>query len=172
MSTKLLEVNKKDHPFSASNGQFLPLGAILNEDGCHFSVYSLGCYKVELCLFDSDEVEIARYPLEIKQGNMWSIFIHSVTAAQLYGYRVYGDYQPENGRLFNEKNILIDPYARALSRVQHTFSQIQSENNDAQTVKSVAVDNAFDWQGVKKPKVEDHARILYEVDVKGFSQLK
>jgi len=171
LSTKLLEVNKKEHPFSASNGQFLPLGAILNEDGCHFSVYSLGCYKVELCLFDSDEVEIARYPLEVKQGNMWSIFIHKVTAGQLYGYRVYGDYQPENGLLFNEKNILIDPYARALSRVQHTFSQIQSENNDAQTVKSVVVDNAFDWQGVKKPKIEDHARILYEVHVKGFSQL-
>ena len=171
MSRKLLEEKKKDHPFSASNGQFLPLGAVLDADGCHFSVYSLGAYKIELCLFDGQEVEIARYPLEVRQGKMWSIYIHQVKAGQLYGYRVYGDYQPENGLLFNEKNLLIDPYARALNRVQHTFSQIQSEVDNSQAVKSVVVDNTFDWQDSKKPKIVDHLRILYEVHVKGFSQL-
>jgi glycogen operon protein len=171
LSRKLLEEKKKEHPFYASNGQFLPLGAILDGDGCHFSVYSLGAYKIELCLFDSQEVEIARYPLEVRQGKMWSIYIHQVKAGQLYGYRVYGDYEPENGLLFNENNLLIDPYARALNRVQHTFSQIQSEIDNSQTVKSVVVDNVFDWQGIKKPKIVNHLRILYEVHVKGFSQL-
>lgn len=171
MSVTLLEENKKEHPFSASNGQFLPLGAVLDGSGCHFSVYSLGAYRVELCLFDNQENEIARYPLEVKQGTLWSIYIHKVQAGQLYGYRVYGDYQPENGLLFNEKNLLIDPYARALNRVQHTFSQIQSEFNDSQTVKSVVVDNTFDWQDIKKPKMKNYERILYEVHVKGFSKL-
>ncbi|MCW8995282.1 MAG: glycogen debranching protein GlgX [Psychromonas sp.] len=171
MSNKLLEQDKKNHPFSASRGHFLPLGAILDKDGCHFSVYSLGSYRVDVCLFDSNEIEIASYPLEVKQGNMWSIFIKGVKAGQLYGYRVFGDYQPENGWLFNEKNLLIDPYAKALNRVQHAFNPNVSDSNDSQVVKSVVIDNSFDWKNVKKPKISDHLRILYEVHVKGFSQL-
>ena len=171
MSEKLLELDKNNHPFSASRGQFLPLGAILDDGGCHFSVYSSGAYRVEICLFNSNEIEVASYPLEVKQGDMWSIFIKQVKAGQLYGYRVFGDYQPEKGLLFNRNNLLIDPYARSLNRVQHSFTPVQSDSNDSQVVKSVVVDNRFDWQDVKKPKISDHKRILYEVHVKGFSQL-
>jgi len=171
LSDKLLELDKENHPFSASNGQFLPLGAILDEGGCHFSVYSLGAYRVEVCLFDRHEKEIASYPLEVKQGHMWSIFINEVKAGQLYGYRVHGDYEPEKGLLFNPNNLLIDPYARALNRVQHSFEQAQSDNEDTEVVKSVVVDDGFDWKGVNKPKISDHQRILYEVHAKGFSML-
>ena len=171
MNDKLLELDKNTHPFTASRGHFLPLGAILNKDGCHFSVYSLGAQRVELCLFDKCETQIGSYPLEVKQGNLWSIFIAEVKAGQFYGYRVYGDYQPEKGLLFNGNNLLIDPYAKALSRVQHGFEQAQSDNDDSQVVKSVVVDDAFDWQSVAKPEIADHERILYEVHVKGFSQL-
>jgi isoamylase len=171
LNGKLLEFDEDNHPYSASRGQFLPLGAILDTDGCHFSVYSLGAYRVELCLFNKHEQQIARYPLEVKQGNMWSIFIKEVKAGQLYGYRVFGDYQPEKGLLFNENNLLIDPYAKALSRVQHSFKQAQSDDDDSQVVKSIVVDDHFDWQGIKKPTISVHDRILYEVHVKGFSQL-
>ncbi|WP_372880427.1 glycogen debranching protein GlgX [Psychromonas sp.] len=171
MERKLLELDEKKHPFSASRGQFLPLGAILEEGGCHFSVYSLGAYRVELCLFNKHEKEIATYPLEVKQGYLWSIFVNKVKAGQLYGYRVYGDYQPENGLLFNNNNLLIDPYARALNRVQHSFAQAQSDSDDTEVAKSVVIDNRFDWKNVSKPDIADHQRILYEVHVKGFSQL-
>ena len=171
MSDKLLELDEHNHSFSASSGQFLPLGAILDKDGCNFSVYSLGAYRVDVCLFNSHEIEIASYPLEVRQGNMWSVFIKGVKAGQLYGYRVFGDYQPENGLLFNDKNLLIDPYAKALNRVQHSFIQAQSDTDDFKTVKSIVIDDNFDWQGVKKPQIEEHERILYEVHVKGFSQL-
>ena len=33
---------------------------------------------------------------------------------QLYGYRVHGPYDPENGHRFNPNKLLIDPYAKAL----------------------------------------------------------
>ncbi|MEH6453966.1 MAG: alpha-amylase family glycosyl hydrolase, partial [Psychromonas sp.] len=171
MNDKLLELDKKNHPFSASRGQFLPLGAILDKEGCHFSVYSLGAYRVEVCLFDSYDKEIASYPLEVKQGNMWSIYINEVKAGQFYGYRVYGSYEPENGLLFNHKNLLIDPYAKALSHVQHSFPQAQSDSDDAKVAKSIVVDDSFDWKNVEKPKIADHERILYEVHAKGFSML-
>jgi isoamylase len=170
LEDKLLELDKKKHPFSASRGQFLPLGAILDTEGCHFSVYSLGAYRVDLCLFDKNENEIANYPLEVKQGKMWSIFVDQVKKGQLYGYRVYGDYQPENGLLFNQNNLLIDPYARALNRVQHNFAQAQSDDDHSQVAKSVVIDNSFDWKGVTKPNIAEHERIIYEVHVKSFSQ--
>ncbi|MGB5447052.1 MAG: glycogen debranching protein GlgX, partial [Psychromonas sp.] len=62
-------------------------------------------------------------------------------------------------------------YARALNRVQHSFAQSQSDNDDSQVVKSVVIDNRFDWKNVSKPNIREQARILYEVHVKGFSQL-
>ncbi|MFT6924608.1 MAG: isoamylase [Psychromonas sp.] len=171
MEDKLLELDENKHPFSASRGQFLPLGAILDEKGCHFSVYSLGAYRVDLCLFDQHEKEIANYPLEVKQGCMWSIYVEQVKKGQLYGYRVHGDYQPENGLLFNQNNLLIDPYAKALNRVQHNFDQAQSDNEHSQVAKSVVIDDSFDWKNVTKPSIAEHDRILYEVHVKSFSQL-
>lgn len=171
MSKKLLELDKNCHPFSVSEGKFTPLGATITEDGCHFSVYSLGAYRVELCLFNNYEKEIARYSLAVKQGHLWSIFVKEVKAGQLYGYRVYGDFEPENGLLFNQNNLLIDPYAKGLSGVQHSFQQAQSDEDDSQVVKSVVIDDDFDWQGITKPTIADHDRILYEVHVKGFSQL-
>ncbi len=167
----MLILDRHDHPFSIGKPQFHPLGTKLTADGCNFSVYSLGAYRVELCLFNAYEKEIARYPLDVKQGHLWSIFVNDVKAGQRYGYRVYGDFQPEIGLLFNSNNLLIDPYAKALSGVQHSFQQAQSDDDDSQVVKSVVVDDAFDWQGVSKPAIEEYDRILYEVHVKGFSQL-
>jgi isoamylase len=166
-----LESNTLNHPFSASNGQFCSLGALLANDGCHFSVYSLGAYRVELCLFDKCENEIANYSLDVKQGHLWSIFIHKVEAGQLYGYRVFGEKNAHNGTIFDEDNLLIDPYAKLLNRVQHSFETSETTRAGHHIVKSVVVDDTFDWSSVKKPVVADEDRILYEVHVKGFSQL-
>jgi len=170
----LLKLDSHQHPFSVSSGHFLPLGAILDkkENGCHFSVYSLGAYRVELCLFDKCENEIANYALDVKQGHLWSVFIHNVQAGQLYGYRVFGDNKPEIGYLFDSKNLLIDPYAKALNRPQHSFEMTPTTCAGHHIVKSVVVDDdAFDWSSVNKPSIADEDRILYEVHVKGFSRL-
>jgi len=161
------------HSFSASSGQFLTLGAVLDNSlqGCHFSVYSLGASRVELCLFDKCENEIANYPLDVKQGHLWSIFIHNVQAGQLYGYRVFGKDDADQGYLFNPDNLLIDPYAKALNRSQQSFEAKEVDRSGQHISKSVVVDDDFDWSTVKKPMIADHERILYEVHVKGFSQL-
>jgi isoamylase len=170
---KKLELDTLNHPFSASKGLFLSLGAVLdsNNEGCHFSVYSLGAYRVELCLFDRCENEIANYALDVKQGHLWSIFINKVEAGQLYGYRVFGEKNVQNGTIFDEDNLLIDPYAKLLNRVQHSFDTTDTTRAGHHIVKSVVVDDTFNWSSVKKPVIADDDRILYEVHVKGFSQL-
>lgn len=173
MLENLLEEGASKHPFSALSGQYLPLGAILDKDeeGCHFSVYSLAAHRVEVCLFDKCENEIASFPLDVRHGKQWSIFIKNVQAGQLYGYRVYGEHNPERGYIFNENNLLIDPYAKALNRAQHSFAKDEMSNAGHHIVKSVVVDDEFDWSSVKKPRIADSERVLYEVHVKGFSQL-
>ncbi|WP_413702383.1 hypothetical protein ACLKMH_16890 [Psychromonas sp. KJ10-10] len=152
-------------------GEFLPLGATIDAKGCNFSVYSLGAYRVELCLFDKCENQIAKFPLDVKQGHLWSIFIENVKAGQLYGYRVFGENNVNHGVIFDENNLLIDPYAKALNRVQHSFEGTEITPAGHHIVKSVVVDDAFDWEGVQKPQIADSDRILYEVHVKGFSRL-
>ncbi|GLS91638.1 glycogen operon protein GlgX homolog [Psychromonas marina] len=173
MREDLLKLDTHKQPFSASSGQFLPLGAVLdkNRQGCHFSVYSLGAYRVEVCLFDKCENEIASYALDVKQGHLWSVFVHHVEAGQLYGYRVFGENSPEKGFVFNPDNLLIDPYAKALNRVQHSFEGELITRAGHHISKSVVVDDEFDWASVQKPTIQDDERILYEVHVKGFSQL-
>jgi len=169
----LLKLDSQQQPFRASSGHFLPLGAILDKQkqGCHFSIYSFGADRVELCLFDKCENEIGNYSLDVKQGHLWSIFIHHVEAGQLYGYRISGKNRLEKGDVFNPKNLLIDPYAKALNRVQHSFENSESNRKCQHISKSVVIDDEFDWCSVKKPNITDEQRIIYEVHVKGFSQL-
>lgn len=173
MSENLTILETPEQPFTASSGQFQPLGAILDKErqGCHFSVYSSGASRVELCLFDKCENELVSHSLDVKQGHLWSVFVHNVQAGQLYGYRVFGDNCPEKGFVFNPDNLLIDPYAKALNRVQHSFEDDEVTRACHHIVKSVVVDDEFDWSSVSKPIVKNVDRILYEVHVKGFSQL-
>ena len=173
MHENLVNIDAHKHTFSVASGQFLPLGAVLDKQkqGCHFSVYSLGAKSVELCLFDKSENLIARYPLDVKRGHLWSIFVHHVHAGQLYGYRISGENAPDKGKLFNTDNLLIDPYAKAINRVQHSFEDIKTDPAGQHIAKSVVVDDAFDWEGAPKPTIKDEHRIIYEVHVKGFSQL-
>ncbi|MCP5079828.1 MAG: glycogen debranching protein GlgX, partial [Psychromonas sp.] len=89
----------------------------------------------------------------------------------LYGYRVFGENNPESGYLFDENNLLIDPYAKALNRVQNSFAKDEITSAGLHIVKSVVIDDEFEWDEVEKPNIKDEDRILYEVHVKGFSQL-
>ena len=148
------------------------LGATLDKKGCHFSVISLGAVSIELCLFDAQENETTRYKLHVKNGRHWSVFVEGIKAGQLYGYRVDGEYAPEKGLLFNKNNLLIDPYAKGLNRVQDSFDQSQTDSCHKMIAKSVVIDSTeFDWGETKKPSIAETQRILYEVHVKGFSQL-
>ena len=168
------KINKAVEKSSASVAprKVTTLGATLSPHGCHFSLISTMAKHVELCLFNRLEKEIARHSLTVTCGKKWQVFVEGIKAGQKYGYRIDGEYNPEAGLLFNTNNLLIDPYAKALSCVQNSFEQTQSDPDDSMVAKSVVVDNsAFDWENVEKPFIQDEDRILYEVHAKGFSQL-
>ena len=98
-------------------GRPQPLGATFDEEGVNFALFSANAEKVELCLFDKDgSHEIARMDLPGRTDDVLHGHLPDAQPGLLYGYRVYGPYDPQNGHRFNPNKLLIDPYARALDR--------------------------------------------------------
>ena len=141
-------------------GFHLPLGATWSGDGVNFALFSENATGVELCLFDQlGEPEVARVRFTEKAGHVWHGFLPDVKPGQLYGYRVYGPYEPARGHRFNPNKVLLDPYAKAIAgrvdwsegmfgyTIGHADGDLSFDTRDnaARTPKSVVVDAAFNW---------------------------
>src|SRR4051812_11965402 len=98
-------------------GQAYPLGATADADGVNFALYAENATKVELCLFKTPQSkkEFAKIELTERTHHVWHAYIPGLRPGQLYGYRVYGPYEPHNGHRFNHHKLLLDPYAKAIA---------------------------------------------------------
>src|SRR3954454_8199435 len=168
-------------------GQPFPLGATWTGNGVNFAIFSEHANGVELCLFDSmeDAKEYVRVPITESTDQVWHIFLPDVKPGQLYGYRVYGPYDPERGMRFNSSKLLLDPYSKSIagniSWSEEMFVYVVGNpqedlmrdfRDDAWGMpKSVVIDNSFNWDGDKHPRTPLNTSIIYEMHVKGFSQL-
>ncbi len=94
-----------------------------------------------------------------------------MVSGTFYGYRVYGPNRPEQGLLFDPQKLLLDPYARALSRTLEWNEELYQGDSQYMMPKAIVWDDEFDWQGVVSPQHADAQTILYEVHVKGFTRL-
>ena len=164
-----------------------PLGATWLSNGVNFALFSEAATSVDLCLFDKIDArqENVRIPVTEHTDQVWHVFLPDARPGQLYGFRVSGPYEPERGLRFNSSKLLLDPYAKAIAGevnwADEMFGYVvggededltQDFRDDAWGVpKSVVIDNAFDWQGDRKPGTPLHSSVIYEVHVKGFSKL-
>jgi len=176
----------KSHNVTIYPGNPYPLGATWDGSGVNFALYAENATRVDLCLFYSpdDEAEHATIKLIERSHQIWHAYLPDIKPGQLYGYRVHGPYEPENGHRFNANKLLIDPYAKAIAgttdwhdalfsyEVGHPDEDLSfSETDSAPFIpKSVVIDPAFDWEGVKSPTIPYHKSIIYETHVKGFTQ--
>ena len=97
-------------------GQPYPLGASWDGKGVNFALFSAHAEKVELCLFDrSGQYEQSRIELPEYTDEVWHCYLPEMRPDQLYGYRVYGPYDPAAGHRFNPNKLLLDPYAKAIA---------------------------------------------------------
>ena len=96
-------------------GQPYPLGATWDGLGVNFALYSLNAQRVDLVLFRSpdDPEPYLTLPLPERTGPIWHGYLPNLRPGQLYGYRVYGPYNPGEGHRFNPNKVLLDPYAEA-----------------------------------------------------------
>ena len=168
--------------FQVWPGEPYPLGANYNGQGVNFSLFSENATAVELCLFDDSGAE-TRIKINERTHNSWHVFIPGIKPGQLYGYRVYGPYEPENGHRFNPNKVLLDPYAKAINGTiewhddlfgyeMHQDDLTYTETDSAPYIpKSIVIDNVFDWRGDSQLRIPMHRTVIYELHVKGFTHL-
>ena len=93
-----------------SEGLPFPLGATWTGRGVNFALFSGHASKVELCLFDHGGTrEIERIELPEYTDEVWHGFLPDARPGTIYGYRVHGPYEPDNGHRFNPNKLVLDP---------------------------------------------------------------
>lgn len=179
------------HKMRVWPGKPYPLGATWDHHGVNFALFSAHAEKVELCLFDAaGEREIERIALPEYTHQVWHGYFPDLRPGTLYGYRVYGPYEPHLGHRFNHHKLLLDPYSRQLHyprqmngglrlgdihcayQINHSDKDLTFDNRDSAPYmpKCVVIDPAFSWrEDYRMPLVNWPDTIIYEAHVRGFT---
>src|SRR2546425_4368383 len=166
-------------------GDPYPLGATWTGVGVNFALFSAHATKVELCLFDSPDARKESAAIELREqtDQVWHGFLPDTRPNQLYGYRVHGPYEPQNGHRFNPNKVVLDPYAKSVARtvrwsdemfgyqVGHADEDASFDDRDNAEYAPLAavVDPAFTWGDDRPPRTPWHNTVIYEMHVRGFS---
>jgi glycogen operon protein len=171
-------------PTTVWPGRPYPLGATWDGEGVNFALFSAHAEKVELCLFDrSGNREEARISLPEYTDEVWHAYLPDARPNLLYGYRVYGPYDPANGHRFNPHKLLIDPYAKSLHgrlrwsdalfgyRVGSQRADLSFDRRDdaRQIPKCRVVEPAFTWGEDRRPQIPWEETIILELHVRGIT---
>ncbi len=167
-------------------GEPYPLGATPDGGGANFALFSENAEAVELCLFDGNSLagEERRIPVRERTDGVWHCYIPGIGPGQLYGYRVHGPYDPENGHRFNPNKLLLDPYARETAgTLDWSYPHLgykpwskkkdlsfDDRDNAAGVPKSRIPDGKFDWGEDRPPRTPWQDTVIYELHVKGFTR--
>ncbi len=171
-------------------GSPLPIGGAQQQgDGVNFVLFSRNATSVRLEFYeqpdDSSPTRIIELdPVSHRTGDIWHIWVRGIPAGQLYGYRIEGPYQPQEGHRFNPHKLLLDPYARAIAGVKHwDFAaargydssseladlSISTLDNAGTAPKCIFTRDNFDWEMDSPPKHSASDTVVYETHVRGFT---
>ncbi len=175
-------------------GRPFPLGAWYDGVGVNFAVFSEHASRVDVCLFDRATGALEREALTLPEvtAHVFHGFVPGVAPGQLYGFRVYGPWEPRRGLRFNPHKLALDPYARAVanevdwSAPMWAFERRAAPPPDAKAdpredppldprddaagaPKGVVVDDFFFWDDDQPPRRPFRDTVIYEVHVKGFT---
>jgi len=151
----------------------------------NFSLFSESSESVELCLFDRSGKNETRLRIRERTNGAWHVYLPDIGPDQLYGYRVYGPYDPHTGLRFNPNKLLLDPYAKAIGRKLQWADELFGyqlgdpdgdltfDDRDSAPFAPLGavVDPAFDWSGEQRPRAPLHETIIYEAHVRGMTML-
>ncbi|MDU6259458.1 MAG: glycogen debranching protein GlgX [Haemophilus parainfluenzae] len=160
-----------------NNGKPSPMGYSQTlENGLkisNFALFSSAADAVELCLFrDGKE---SRFAMS-RTDDIWHVAIKGVELNDEYAFRITG----KNDRtLANPQKLMLDPYAKAVTHkpdlsspeARSIFLLNDERDNAAVAPKGRIIDEHFDWSGDCKLSIPWAQTIVYELNIKGFSQL-
>ena len=170
-------------------GSPYPLGATWDGSGVNFALFSENAEAVDLCLYDQPygASAIARIRMREQTDYVWHVYLPQARPGQIYGYRVYGPFDPAKGDRFNPHKLLLDPYAKSttgpidwsdamfgypMNGGPDRDLELETTDNGPSTTKAVVIEPAFSWGDDRPPKTPWHDTIIYEAHVKGFTVLK
>ena len=171
------------------SGTPLPLGAHAHGGGVNFALFSRHAESVCLEFYDrpGDADPRRRIDLTPKQhrtGDIWHVWVQGITAGQLYGYRLDGPYQPQQGHRFNRHKLLLDPYTRAVTGFDSWNPgpargydpaapdgdlSLSSEDDAGCMPKCIFIHEHFNWEGDQPLRHSWSETIIYETHVRGFT---
>jgi glycogen operon protein len=150
-------------------------------------MFSAHATKVELCLFEAADATApsACVPLPEHTDMVCHGYLPDIRPGQLYGFRVHGPYEPENGHRFNPHKIVLDPYAKAIGRNIRWDDSVfgyrigdpdadlsfDKRDNAPFAPLGAVIDPAFTWGDDRPPRTPWHKTVIYEMHVKGFTRL-
>ena len=146
--------------------------SIFTENGVkvtNFALFSAVASGVELCLFDGDKE--TRFPM-VRTKNVWHLAVAGVEVRTEYGFRIHGEHA-------NPNKLMLDPYAKAvngkpdLSTEESRSWFLMNDHRDNAHIapRAVIISEDFDWENDTAPNTPWAETIVYELHVKGFSQL-
>lgn len=174
----MIHEQKMTPAFDPTKGRPDTIGAVSDQEGTNFALFSENATRVELCLYDDEgKVETARLDVPEMHGGIWFGYLPGVGPGQVYGYRVHGPWEPESGHRFNPAKLLLDPYARELrgeliwdpAVFGHTGDDLTRDDRDSAPFvpKAVVVDSGFDWNADEALRHRWEETLIWEVHPKG-----
>jgi isoamylase len=167
-------------------GTWNPLGVVWDGQGVNAALWAAGATAVELCLFD-DAGRETRVPLTESTFHIWHGYLPGIEPGRRYGFRVYGDWEPQAGRRWNPQKLLIDPYARAIEGELILDGAIYDQawygsggsgpgrpgpdpRDSAPFVPRCVVVGETEVDTGERPNTPWSETIIYELHVKGFTR--
>jgi len=163
-----LEPGSADFPLSTA------LGANVCPDGVRFALFSRHATAVTVLLFAHPDDrqprrEIPLDPQSNRTGDIWHITVPGLKPGQAYLYQVDGPYRPEEGHRFDGSALLLDPYAKAVTRAVPMYNAAGAHSFVRPVPKCIVVDDTFDWAGDRPLHIPPSRSIIYETHVRGLT---
>ena len=158
--------------FQVRPGYYNRDGATAAQNGVSFTIHSRGATKCTLLLFRPQETEPfakLEYPESYCIGNTYSMLVFGLNIEEFeYAFQLDGPYDKAKGKLFNKDNVLLDPYAKAVTG-QRNWGE-RPENGENFVYHARVVENNFDWGKIKQLETPLEDLVIYEMHVRGFTK--
>lgn len=160
--------------FKIRPGFFRMYGACVASNGVSFTINSHGATRCTLLLFKPQAPKpYARIPFpdSYRIGDTYSMLVYDIKPDEFeYAFSFDGPYEPAKGLLFNEENVLLDPYSRAVTG-QRKWGEKPEGGKDFE-YRARVVKSSFDWGNIKQLEQPFEDLVIYETHVMGYTKDK
>ena len=160
--------------FKIRPGFFRMYGACVASIGVSFTINSHGATRCTLLLFKPQAPKpYARIPFpdSYRIGDTYSMLVYDIKPDEFeYAFSFDGPYEPAKGLLFNEENVLLDPYSRAVTG-QRKWGEKPEGGKDFE-YRARVVKSSFDWGNIKQLEQPFEDLVIYEIHVRGYTKDK